>query len=192
VRQFSSLVGSQSAARIFSIVGLPPVLAFPTAFLAANGQPGGAVAVSVLVICGCIIPTAITVALFRTGRTFTLDLRERGERALPSAATAIGCAATWGWLQMSGAPSSISALTLGVAVQMALLAVLTMRWKVSYHSASACLLAAVSRMHQPPGITLALICLAVCVAWSRVHLGRHTLAQVAAGALTAAPFALLT
>jgi hypothetical protein len=43
-----------------------------------------------------------------------------------SAATAIGCAATWGWLRLSDAPSPISALILGVAFQMLILAVLTM------------------------------------------------------------------
>jgi putative transposase len=83
-------------------------------------------------------------------------------------------------------------LILGVACQMVLLAVLTTRWKVSYHAASACALAVVSRMHEPLGLTLALICLAVCISWARIHLGRHTLGQVAAGAMTAAPIALLT
>jgi membrane-associated phospholipid phosphatase len=95
-------------------------------------------------------------------------------------------------LRISDAPPPISALILGVAFQMVVLAVLTTRWKASYHAASACALAAVSWTHEPVVLTLALICLALCIGWARVHLGRHTLAQVAAGALTAAPIALLT
>jgi membrane-associated phospholipid phosphatase len=160
VRVVASTRGSNSTARVLSIIGLPPVLAVPTALLAVSGQPAAAAAVAMLVIFGCILPIVLTVALFRAGRTFTFDLRDRSERALPSAATAVGCVATWGWLRLSDAPSPISAV--------------------------------VGRMHEPLGLTLALICLALGIGWARVHLGRHTLAQVAAGALTAAPIVLLT
>jgi membrane-associated phospholipid phosphatase len=41
-------------------------------------------------------------------------------------------------------------------------------------------------------LTLALLLLAVSIAWARVYQRRHTLAQVAIGALTAMPIALLT
>ena len=186
---------SDSLARVFSTIGLPPVLALPTAFLAglrAIGYPDVATSVATVLLAGCILPTALTVVLFRTGRARTLDLRDRADRALPSAATALGCILAWAWLWHAAAPRPIVDLALGVALQMAVLATLTLRWKVSYHAASASALAVVSRSLGISGLTLALMALAICIGWSRLYLRRHTLAQVAVGALTAAPIALLS
>jgi hypothetical protein len=169
-------------------------MAFPTAFLASlrgGTHPAAALSIVALLFSGCVVPTAVTIALFRSGRATTLDLNDRRDRAIPSLVTALGCAMAWYWIWMSGAPRSIADLALGVAVQTALLAGITLRWKVSYHSASAVALVMVSRPLGDYGLTLGLSALAVSIAWARVHQRRHTLAQVAVGAMTAVPIALL-
>jgi hypothetical protein len=174
---------------------LPPILAVPTAYLAglhAGAADGTAVSVIGLLVLGCVFPTLLTVVLVRMGRLSALDLNERADRLVPSMATAFGCAFAWSGLTLSGAPHSISQLALGISIQMAVLALLTTRWKVSYHAASASGLVVVSHSLGNVGLTFGLLLLAVAIGWSRIHRRRHTLAQVAIGALTAAPIALLT
>src|SRR5262249_47039536 len=117
VRVAASPPRSDSAARILSVIGLPPVLAFPTAYLAgvqAGSSPETARSVVGLLLTGCILPTLLTVALVRFGRVSTLDLREHGDRLLPSLATAGGCAFAWSAMSLSGAPQSVSELALGI------------------------------------------------------------------------------
>ena len=171
------------------------MLALPLAVLAAV-HAGGSVAtglsVMAFLLTSCVIPTALTVALVRSGRASGFDLRERTDRLLPAAVTA-GCCALTAWLlSRSGAPLSICNLALALSIQMALLACLTLWWKVSYHAASASTLVLVSYSASGTGpLTLALVVLAMSIAWARVYQRRHTLAQVAVGALTAIPIAML-
>src|SRR5262249_32819155 len=112
---------SDSLARFLSLVGLPPVLALPTALLAAlhaGGSIGTGLSVVAFLVTGCVIPTVLTVLLVRSGRATAFDLRERSERLLPSAVTA-GCCAGMAWiLSKMGAPVSICNLALAIAIQM--------------------------------------------------------------------------
>ena len=187
---------SHSAARIFSIVGLPPVLALPTALLAAmrsGATPSTFLSVGGFLITGCVLPTVLTLVLVRRGHASAIDLRERGERLLPATVTAVGCAGAAWVLWRAGAPPGVCQLALAVSMQMALLAALTLRWKVSYHTASATALLLVGRSVSPDGLlSFGLLLLAIGIAWARVYQRRHTPAQVIVGALTAAPLVLLT
>lgn len=171
-------------------------MALPTAFLAAvhaGGTVSTGLSVAAFLLTGCVIPTLLTIVLVRSGRASAFDLRERGDRLLPSGVTAACCAGTAWALSRLGAPLSICNLTLAIAIQMALLACLTLRWKVSYHAAAASALVLVSYSASGTGVlTLALLVLAMSIAWARVYQRRHTLAQVAVGALTAMPIVLLT
>jgi hypothetical protein len=142
---------------------------------------------------GCVVPSALILTLVRIGRASAVDLRERSERVLPSLVTAAGCATAAWLLNTLDAPPGLSNLALAIAIQMAVLALITTRWKVSYHTASASALMLVGRSATSSGIlTLLLFVLATGIAWARIYQRRHTIAQVAVGALTAAPIALLT
>ena len=182
-------------AHVLSVLGSPPLLALPIAFLAglrAGGYPGMTTSVVALVLWVSVVPTLVTVALFRAGRTSTLELRDRRDRLIPSAVTAGCCLAALVQLQLAGVPPAVSRLTIGVGVQMTLLLILTRYWKVSYHTAVAASLVVVSRSLDNPALTVGLLVLALSVAWARIYRRRHTVAQVAVGALTMAPVALLT
>jgi membrane-associated phospholipid phosphatase len=144
-------------------------------------------------IAGCVLPTLLVVCLVRRGRASTLDLRERSERVLPSAATAGACALAAFVLAQASAPHGVSDLALAISIQMALLALITTRWKVSYHTASASALVLVSRSATSSGLLpMMLVVLALSIGWARVYQRRHTPAQVVVGALTALPIALLS
>lgn len=195
MRVWASAPQPDFAARVLSLVGLPPVLALPTACLAglrAGASPNVVLGIAGLLVSGCVLPTLLTVVLARNGQISAIDLRERTDRLIPSFATAIGCLIAWTVLPRFGAPPAITNLALGVALQMALLALLTTRWKVSYHAASAGVLVVVSSPLSSVALTCALSTLAVCIAWARIHRRRHTLAQVIVGALTALTVAVLT
>jgi membrane-associated phospholipid phosphatase len=182
-------------AHLLSILGAPPVLALPIAFLAglrAGGYPRMTTSVVELVVWVSVLPTLVTFALFRAGRTSTLELRDRGDRVVPCAVTAACCVAALVQLQLSDVPVIVSRLTIGVGVQMSLLLLLTLYWKVSYHAAVAASLVVVGRSFDNPSLTIGLLLLALCIGWARVYRRRHTVAQVAAGMLTMAPVALLS
>ena len=183
-----------SAAHVLSIVGSPPALAFPIAALLAlrtAGRPTVLPSIAELLLIACVVPATFTFILFRTGVTRTIDLRERTDRTLPSTITALCCLVGWILLRMSAAAPDISNLAIGVAAQMAALALLTTRWKVSYHTACAAALVMVSRPLDNTSLTTAFLLLACCVGWARVYQGRHTVPQVIAGALTTLPIGML-
>lgn len=181
----------ETIARVLSLIGLPPVLALPTAMLAgmrAGATLGTALSVTGFLISGCVLPTVLTLYLIRCGRVSAFDLRDRAERILPSAVTAAGCISASLGLALAGAPRPISDLALAISIQMAILAALTLRWKVSYHMASAAALVVVGRAATPNVlITLALLLLAIGIGWARVHQRRHSIVQVLVGAATALP-----
>jgi hypothetical protein len=161
--------------------------------LRAGASPGTLVGIGGLLVTGCVVPTALTVALVRSGRASAVDLRERSERIVPSLVTAGGCAFAAWWLNAVDGPHEISSLAMAIAIQMGVLALITTRWKVSYHTASASALLLVGRSASGSAVlTVLLFALATSIAWARIHQKRHTLAQVAIAALTAAPIALLT
>jgi membrane-associated phospholipid phosphatase len=73
-------------------------------------------------------------------------------------------------------------LAFAFVLQAALFLLITLRWKISLHSAAASNLAVIGWLTVGlNGLALALII--PVVAWARVHLRRHTLAQTVGGAL---------
>jgi hypothetical protein len=161
------------------------VLALPTALLAGSSAGGSLVtALSIVgfLISGCLVPTWLTILLVRSGRASALDLRERNERFVPSVVTAVGCGLAAWVLATVDAPRSITDISLAISIQMALLAVLTTRWKVSYHTASATGLVLVGRGATGNPIVIAvLLALAVGIAWP----GSINLVTQSAGSLQA-------
>ena len=131
------------------------MLALPTAVLATlhvGPTLGATLSILSFLAIGCVLPTLLVVSLVRRGRASTLDLRERSDRVLPPATTAMGCACAALFLTQTGAPRGVINLALAISMQMALLALITTRWKVSYHTASASALVLVSRLAAPGGV----------------------------------------
>jgi phosphotransferase system glucose/maltose/N-acetylglucosamine-specific IIC component len=175
------------AARTLSIVGHPGVLMPVAVAIGAAGSNApaqrvhAAVAAAVLV---AVIAGAFSLWQVGTGRWSHVDAshpRERGQLNAFLAGLLFSAAALLAWWGEArhGAAGAASAGAL-VAV-----AHLLRRWlKVSLHTAFAVFAAAVA--WPSAAATLLILGLAAGVAWSRLALQRHTLAEVAVGLLLGA------
>ena len=86
-------------------------------------------------------------------------------------------------LAAGGPRALVLALSVGVANGI-VLALITLRWKISFHTATITGAVAVLCWNVGAGAA-ALLTLVVVIGWARVRLRRHTPAQVVAGALVA-------
>jgi membrane-associated phospholipid phosphatase len=130
--------------------------------------------------------------LVRRGELVDIHMPHRRRRLKPLSVTLAWLLICVTLLHHWGAPRSLTLFLQGVLFLIAVLTLVTLVWKISFHSAaiSAAATAAVALR----GTTiwpLTIILLVPLVGWARVHLGRHTLMQVTAGSLAGAVIAIL-
>jgi membrane-associated phospholipid phosphatase len=172
------------AARTLSVIGHPGLLVPAAVAVAASGPE---VSPQLLPVA---LATALAVALIvglyslwqvRAGRWAHIDAshpRERHQLNLFLAVLLGGAAAL---LWALGQPRSVALGPLLIGLVVALTHLLRRWLKVSLHAA--CALFAVAMVWPHPLLTPAVALLAAGVAWSRLVLGRHTLAEVLLGLL---------
>ncbi len=119
--------------------------------------------------------------LLRKGAVSDLDVQIRAERWRPLLAAQFGMVVALALFLLYGAPPLMVALAGGLLVYTALAFAITLWWKISMHAAAAAAIVAllVAQVGAPAAPLLAGIPL---MAWARVRLKRHTLAQTIAGA----------
>ena len=130
-----------------------------------------------------IVPLAVLMwRQVRRGRWENADASNRAERPILYVVTAIGVAVLLVYLLLVRSQSFMVRGVVATLVMLAVCAIAT-RWiKVSLHMAMATLAATgLVLMRSPVGY--ALLVALPAVMWSRVTLGRHTLAEVALGTL---------
>ena len=178
-----------ATARALSIVGHPAVL-MPVAVAAAASGPGAPPQL-LRVALGTAVAVAVIVGLYslwqvHRGRWAHVDASHPAERnQLNLVLAGLLCAAA-GLLWALGQPPAVAAGPL-LAALLVLLTHALRRWlKVSLHAAFALFAAALVWPYLPG--TLAIGALALGVAWSRLVLRRHTLAEVLTGLLFGAAF----
>lgn len=178
-----------TAARVLSIVGHPALL-MPLAVAAAASGPGAPPQL-LRVALGTALAVAVIVGLYslwqvRRGRWAHVDASHPAERSqLNLVLAGLLCAAA-ALLWALGQPPAVAAGPL-LAALLVLLTHALRRWlKVSLHAAFALLAAALVWPHMPGALVVGL--LALGVAWSRLVLRRHTLAEVLTGLLFGAAF----
>ena len=177
-------------ARAVSLACAPPVMILPVAGLASwYGAPDELPLASVvtLVVTTALLPTLFVYAAYLAGLISSPDLPRRSERLQPALFTTLCAVVAYPLLRGVDAPPLFLSLDAALALQMALLALVTFWWKISYHAAGAAGLAVVALALGDLSIGGPLLALAVLVGWARVRLGRHTPRQVAAGWLSALP-----
>ena len=175
---------------LLSPLTLPPVVTAAAASALGAG-PGEVLAgAAVALVANGLVPLAVLVAMVRRGAARTLEVRERSKRALPFAVGVAGSLlAAWGFAAVADGPRGVLVpLALWQALNTAVLwAITAAATKVSVHldaAASAAALAAWLALHGAPALGPWAVGLALCVplvAWSRLHLGAHTPAQVGLG-----------
>lgn len=171
----------------------PPLLAAISLWIAAQSSPSPQQAYAwafLAVFCMIVLPAAYLVYLHRSGQITDLDVYVRSQRIRPYLLS-IGCsAAAWGLLERSGAPPVFALIAAGGLLETIGLFVVNLRWKISAHVAAAGGLSFLAFLLTGAS-ALPLLGIVPLVAWSRVHLQRHTLSQTVAGGLWgAASFSL--
>ncbi len=132
-----------------------------------------------------LFPALYVSWLISRGQISDIDLSRREQRTLPYLMTVAGaCLAAVLSLELN-APQPLSWLSIAVAAQVAVLCLITLRWKISLHSAAIASLCVV--LTHFVGLTAFSVILCVpLVAWARLRLRRHTLMQTVAGTLVGA------
>lgn len=146
------------------------------------GFPGTAWFGAVAVLFVCVLPLAAVVLLVRLGKVTDHHVSDRRQRAPVLAMAAVSLLAGLCLLLAINAPRSVIAMMLATVGGVAVLAVISLFWKISGHAGSIAFATAVAvLMLGAPWSPLLLLIPAVC--WSRVVLRAHTAAQVVAGAV---------
>ena len=169
-------------AYVISQVGSPPVLAVVAMALLAStlSSPRAWRWAGVYVFLAIVTPILYLLWLLSHGWVSDLDVQLREERTRPLVFTIACAGVAWLVLALGGAPLEMVVVAGGLWLQMAVIFGITLWWKISVHSAAAAGVATL--IWSLIGATLPLLVGVVIIAWSRVRLRRHTVAQTIAGA----------
>ncbi len=127
-------------------------------------------------------PVAYIVHLLRRGELSDFHMRNRSERIKPMRMIPLFLLLSWLIFQTSGAPVLYQAMALVGALQAVAMLFITLRWKISGHSAGAAAFSVL--LWGLYGVVAAPVLLILpLVIWARVTLKRHDMSQSLAGAL---------
>lgn len=170
------------AAEVVSEVGGPSPLLLIA--LLEVGLPHGAVlATFISILTMAVVPYLSTVWLARAGKLssgrFVSDRRQRMPILIGTLVLVIvGAIAT----ALLGAPRELVWLSTLAVIALAVVTVITLRWKVSIHATIAVFFAGLQVvLFGPIGLTAAVI--PAAVVWARYRLRAHTVTQLAAGSV---------
>lgn len=174
---------ARGVSNVFSPPLLSAVLVAQAAMIGARRGAGDAWRWAIVEIAlGVLLPLAHLTWLVHRGLVADIHLPHRRERIRPFILTSAGTGLTLALAALLDAPGLMVRVFAAILVQTLLLFAVTLRWKISVHSASAGALAALVAHFAgaSPAAAGALLLTAV-VGWARVRLARHTAAQVVAG-----------
>lgn len=170
-------------AAVVSNVAAPPVLAMVGALVltlssSTTGAWRWAVFVGVMTV---LLPSAYVVWQVYRGQISDLHLVNREERLKPYLVTVVAALVGWAICIVWPAPADFRMLAFASSLQAILFMIITLRWKISLHSAAAGSLTVLSvSALSTSGLYFALA--VPLIAWARVRLHRHTFMQTVAGA----------
>jgi membrane-associated phospholipid phosphatase len=180
-------------ARLVSDVFCPPTLAAGSILLTAYSLATPAAwrwALYYLTLV-VLVPTLYVVWLLQRGEVTDFHLRVREQRIKPMLVMVVTVISAWLTMWWGGAPDFLLLMAGAGMALMGLIFVVTLRWKISGHAAASSGFFALSWVLM--GQTAAPVALLMpVVAWSRVKLRRHTLAQIVAGSIVGPAIFLAT
>jgi membrane-associated phospholipid phosphatase len=165
----------------------PPVLVVVVTGLSARylATRAGWFWAMIYLLLAVVFPCIYVGWLVARGRLADPHLPLREQRIRPLLCTALMGGAAWLVLYIASAPPLLQWIACANALQVILFLLITLRWKISLHSAAAANLAVVGILLL--GVAgLPLISLVLVVSWARVYLQRHTIAETTAGVLLGA------
>ena len=129
-----------------------------------------------------LVPCAYIVWLVYMGKVVDFHLPARAQRIRPLMLSLATALVTWLVMFQGQAPALLQMLATVNVVQMALFLLITLRWKISLHCTATTILAELAFVLF--GTSAIFLTMSIpLIAWSRVHLERHTVAQTVAGIL---------
>ncbi|MBN1977724.1 MAG: hypothetical protein JW918_10010 [Anaerolineae bacterium] len=167
-------------AYVLTNVGSPPVLAPAAMALAAAvlTDPRAWMWAGLYVLLTVVTPVLYLIWLKHRGLITDLDVQQREQRTKPMLFTLACGGLAWLALAAGAAPALMTLLAGVLWLQMIVILCITLRWKISVHCATAASVATVACVLLKTPLPLLGVPI---VAWSRVRLRRHTLAQTVAG-----------
>jgi membrane-associated phospholipid phosphatase len=172
-------------ARTLTEVFQPPAVVSVLLLISPAVQPGfpGTIWFGVLgAFLVCVLPFAYVLIMVRLGKLSDHHVSDRKERApllmLALVSVVVGLLV----LNLINAPTSVSEMILALIGGIAVLAAVSLVWKISGHASAISAAAVIAALIFGPA-WLPLLLLVPAVGWSRVVLRAHTPAQVIAGSL---------
>jgi hypothetical protein len=177
-------------ARRISDVLSPPVLSGGLAILLTRlATPTWTLALSwsaLYVVVADLLPLAYLLRLLRKGIVSDLHIGIRAERFRPLIAMLICTTLAFAVAVALSAPLALRVFLGLTLAQGLVLTLVTTVWQISFHAAAASALISAACVMYGLLVGALLIPVLIAVAWSRLHLKRHTPRQIAAGALVSA------
>jgi membrane-associated phospholipid phosphatase len=166
-----------------SQIGSPPLTGAAAALLIGFGSATahGWQWTGFYLVATILLPCLYIIWLVRRGQVSDFHLPIREERIRPLIFSLVTALLTWGIAQSAAAPTPLRMLAAVNGIQAISFFLITLRWKISLHTATAAILAHLALAFLGLG-ALPLTVSVPLIAWSRVYLQRHTLAQTVAGA----------
>lgn len=184
----SSVPPRQRAATLLSEVLSPGVLVTGVLLVVGWGSthsPAGAGWGLFAALFCSVVPYAAVLVGVRLGYWSDHHIRDRRQRTVPFLIAIGSVAAGIAALVVLGAPSAVLALVVAILAGLVSTSAVSLWWKVSVHTTVASATTCVLVLAFGPVLAAALPVVAL-VAWSRVALNHHTVAQVVVGALQGA------
>jgi membrane-associated phospholipid phosphatase len=169
-------------ARWVSIVGHPYLLVPLAVALVTQRSlpPAESTRIIAVLVALMLVLLVVSARKVRSGAWNNMDVSRREQRP-ELLAVSLGLVATALAVFYVSGPTSAFVGTAHAAVLLVAAAGLNFKWKVSLHAAYT-VFAALLLQPFGPAALIAGVAVALAVAWSRVELGRHTVAEVVLGA----------
>lgn len=170
-------------ASLISSAGSPPVVMSVTVMLMAFKIAGSEAWIwgAVYVVLGVLLPFLHVVWSVMRGQITDIHIRLREQRRRPLLVTLICAAVAWLVLVLGAAPAGMTTVAATLWLQVLLIFLVTLRWKISVHTAAAA--GGATLIWTLLGTALPFLLVVPLIAWSRVRLRHHTLPQTLSGAL---------
>ncbi|WP_166355021.1 phosphoesterase PA-phosphatase [Phytoactinopolyspora limicola] len=160
------------------VIGVLPVIGAASHTSVIRGLGWGALAA---LLVG-VPPYAWVLYAVRRGRFSSPHIPDRAQRLLPLAVAAAAAAGGLLALVILGAPRQLIALLVAMLTGLAVTTTITLKWKISIHTAVAAGTATILTIVFGPALGASWAIVAA-TGWSRIQLRDHTTAQVVTGAI---------
>jgi membrane-associated phospholipid phosphatase len=171
------------SARVISNLFSPPLACIVVTALATKSE--SSLFWILIFIALLIIPPITVLTLVHRGKVSDFHLNIREERARPLFAIFAYAALIFLVMYFGGAPRLMLIVTAVALLQILLVFIITLKWKISGHCTSAAGLAFLAVALYGENV-LPLTLIVPLIAWSRIRLGRHTISQTLAGSFLGA------